>query len=413
MKMFNYEKKSFQITKTKSIKHMNILKATWLCLILFTSTRLSAQNSPFTIYGAGLNGTTYQQADIYADVANGFYFDAPKDAAGNKLSIQFNWRGGNASTSPLFIQGSNSFVGIGTTSPSSKLHVVGAGSNLNVGNPDVISGDLVVQSNTGGRNTSRGAALEFVIPANTDGSNLWGQGRIMTVPGDANSGSAAGKLVLGTRRYWQKPGTFAAAWNYGDDLTIDSQGNIGVGTLSPARPLHINNTGGGIVRLQSLTAIWDVQSDAFYNGNYGVVNYTGGYADATKSFVINGTTGYFGIGTSLPDSKLAVKGQVHANEVKVDLNVPGPDYVFEKDYKLTSLEEIKNYIDQNKHLPEVPSAKEMEKNGVQLGEMNMLLLKKIEELTLYVIELKKRDDESIMRSREQQKQIDELKSKIR
>jgi len=49
-----------------------------------------------------------------------------------------------------------------------------------------------------------------------------------------------------------------------------------------------------------------------------------------------------------------------------------------------------NYIDQNNHLPEVPSAKEMEKNGVQLGEMNMILLKKIEELTLYVIELKKR-----------------------
>jgi hypothetical protein len=86
---------------------------------------------------------------------------------------------------------------------------------------------------------------------------------------------------------------------------------------------------------------------------------------------------------------------VHAQEVKVDLSVPGPDYVFNSDYNLLTLEEIQTYIDKNKHLPEVPSAKEMEANGVQLGEMNMLLLKKIEELTLYLLE--------------QQKQISELK----
>jgi hypothetical protein len=93
-----------------------------------------------------------------------------------------------------------------------------------------------------------------------------------------------------------------------------------------------------------------------------------------------------GIGTTQTDAKLTVNGTVHTKEVKVDLNVPGPDYVFEKDYPLMSLEETKAYIDANKHLPEVPSAKEMEKNGVQLGEMNMLLLKKVEELTLYSIE---------------------------
>jgi hypothetical protein len=74
------------------------------------------------------------------------------------------------------------------------------------------------------------------------------------------------------------------------------------------------------------------------------------------------------------------------------LSVPGPDYVFNDDYKLFSLAEIKTYIDKNKHLPEVLSAKEMEANGVNLGEMNMLLLKKIEELTLFVIELKKNDE---------------------
>jgi len=180
-------------------------------------------------------------------------------------------------------------------------------------------------------------------------------------------------------------------------MSILSNGNIGIGTVTPARPLHINSSNGGIVRLQSPTAVWDLQSDAFYNGNFGVVNYTGGSVDATKSFVINGTNGYFGIGTSLPDQKLTVKGIIHAQEIRVDLSVPGPDYVFEKKHKLPTLEEIKSFIDQNKHLPEVPSAAEMEKNGVQLGEMNMLLLKKVEELTLYVIELKKENNE--LRSR--------------
>lgn len=95
--------------------------------------------------------------------------------------------------------------------------------------------------------------------------------------------------------------------------------------------------------------------------------------------------GNVGIGTTIPDFKLTVKGKVHAEEIKVDLAVPGPDYVFEDTYKLTTLAEIKQYIEKNKHLPEVPSAKEMETQGVNLSEMNMILLKKIEELTLHLI----------------------------
>lgn len=110
--------------------------------------------------------------------------------------------------------------------------------------------------------------------------------------------------------------------------------------------------------------------------------------------------GYVGIGTTNPDKALTVKGTVHAEEVLVDLNVPGPDYVFEKNYDLLSLEEVEAYINQNKHLPEVPSAKEMEANGIKLMEMNLLLLKKVEELTLHMIELKKENEQQ---SREIQK----------
>jgi hypothetical protein len=105
--------------------------------------------------------------------------------------------------------------------------------------------------------------------------------------------------------------------------------------------------------------------------------------------VLNQSGGNVGIGTTSPNQKLTVNGTIYGKEVKVDLNVPGPDYVFEKDYKLPSLEEIKLYIDRHKHLPEVPSAKDMEQNGINVSAMNMILLKKIEELTLHVIEQNK------------------------
>lgn len=72
----------------------------------------------------------------------------------------------------------------------------------------------------------------------------------------------------------------------------------------------------------------------------------------------------------------------------VKLQSNWPDYVFEPDYKLLGLDELRAFIKQHKHLPEIPSAKEVEENGVSVGEMNALLLKKIEELTLHMIELK-------------------------
>ncbi|WP_109830898.1 hypothetical protein [Reichenbachiella versicolor] len=100
---------------------------------------------------------------------------------------------------------------------------------------------------------------------------------------------------------------------------------------------------------------------------------------------------YVGIGTTNPDALLAVNGTIHCEEVLVDTNVPDvPDYVFEEDYDLRSLEDTKSYIQANKHLPEVPSAVEMSENGMNLTEMNLLLLKKIEELTLHQIELLER-----------------------
>ncbi|CAH0336542.1 hypothetical protein FVB9288_02248 [Flavobacterium sp. CECT 9288] len=108
-----------------------------------------------------------------------------------------------------------------------------------------------------------------------------------------------------------------------------------------------------------------------------------------SNFIIIGDK--VGIGTTLPDEKLTVKGKIHTQEVKVDMAGPlVPDYVFANEYKLQSLKEVETFIKQNKHLPEIPSAKEIETNGLYLAEMNMKLLQKIEELTLYVIEQEKK-----------------------
>jgi hypothetical protein len=106
----------------------------------------------------------------------------------------------------------------------------------------------------------------------------------------------------------------------------------------------------------------------------------------------NGNVG-IGTSTTTPDEKLTVKGKIHTQEVKVNLlGSLVPDYVFAKDYNLATLKEVETYIIKNSHLPEIPSAKEVEKNGLLLAEMNMKLLKKIEELTLYAIEQEKKTE---------------------
>ncbi|MFA5781657.1 MAG: hypothetical protein WC868_05240, partial [Bacteroidales bacterium] len=91
--------------------------------------------------------------------------------------------------------------------------------------------------------------------------------------------------------------------------------------------------------------------------------------------------------------KIYNNGNIWAStEVKVAVNNPWGDFVFDKEYNLKTLTELEQYIKENKHLPDVPSAKEIEKNGVSLGEMSNTLLQKIEECILYIIELKKQND---------------------
>ena len=118
--------------------------------------------------------------------------------------------------------------------------------------------------------------------------------------------------------------------------------------------------------------------------------------------------GNIGIGTVTPKEKLSVRGKIRAEEIKVE-TANWPDYVFNANHQFFSLRELENYIKLHKHLPEIPSAAEAEKNGIALGEMNKMLLKKIEELTLYLIE----KDKEIVELKQQQSKNADQENRIR
>jgi hypothetical protein len=195
--------------------------------------------------------------------------------------------------------------------------------------------------------------------------------------------------------------------------------NVGIGISGPAYKLDVEGSGVRFknsstnanayttFRLHGPNYTHGLEIDFFGNDNItNDINWSYGGGKGSASIVnvnpkplVLGTnnqarlfidgTGNVGIGTTTPGSyRLAVEGKIGAREVNVT-TANWADYVFDDGYKLLSLSELETYIKINKHLPEVPSDAEVKEKGVDLGAMNALLLKKVEELTLYVIELKK------------------------
>lgn len=145
----------------------------------------------------------------------------------------------------------------------------------------------------------------------------------------------------------------------------------------------------------------------FYNnGKFGIKTSTPKHeldvngTTITKDLLV--TSGNVGIGTDNPQNKLDVNGIIRAKEILVESN--WADFVFKRNYKLPTLREVEEHIKEKGRLPNVPSEQEVKTNGINVGETNALLLQKIEELTLYVIQQQKAMEQ-------QQKEIEELKLK--
>jgi hypothetical protein len=133
----------------------------------------------------------------------------------------------------------------------------------------------------------------------------------------------------------------------------------------------------------------------------------------TERMRIDGTTGAVGIGTtSMGSNKLAVEGTIGARKVVVTQTTPFPDYVFDPGYRIPSLDSVSRYIRENRHLPDIPAADSVARAGLDLGSNQTALLKKIEEMTLYVLDQDRCLREQCKRLEGQDKTLQEQKGQL-
>ncbi len=299
-------------------------------------------------------------------------------------------------------------VGIGTTSPSTKLHVQAGDTNFSW---TPIAGTTGIFENT---NLDR--SFVSIIGKSNGLSELWF--------GDESSQNS------GRVRYNHSANALSL-WNgHIERVTLTENGSLGIGTIDPNDKLHVNGnttlniyhgTTQGHLNFRQGQPVTDV---AIVTAQHGLATYNGLRINGTNGVSIgtnNGverlrvtSSGNVGIGTTdTKGFKLGVQGKIAAEEVKVAVYANWADFVFNKDYNLPTLKDVEQHIKDKGHLKDIPSAEAVKKNGIFLGEMDAKLLQKIEELTLYTIQQQKLIElqEEVLKT--QAKAIQELQEKIK
>ena len=273
------------------------------------------------------------------------------------------------------------------------------------GDVEVVSGAL----STSGYQDFMGTKVTAILGDDYNEYTCFGSAR-----GGMIRGSDEGYLILSgnPNGYGNRNVYINRYTSNGDVIMTAGSGQVGIGIDDPQEKLHVNgairgNGTNGAVTLrgdsgyvtigansQAMEFVTDKSQFVF---NKPIYNQSGVYnvQNSNMQFNINGTNrmliqnnGNIGIGTASPAYKLDVNGTIRANEIIV--NTTGADFVFADDYQLRPLSELKVFITENKHLPEIKSAQEMQENGVGVNELQTQLLQKIEELTLYILQQEER-----------------------
>ena len=270
----------------------------------------------------------------------------------------------------------------------------------------------------------------------TNPSELLQVNGILKVGNSSNATDRAkGMIKIGDGSYIQ-----IGEWEADDMLSFKANnynftvGRLGFRTTNPRREVHINNgnllisrgigsnpgsANGGILFANSTDpncgGDWGIEYLNNAEENLHGLNFwrTWDCGHGGRNFILFlQDDGSVSIGAMpQPQIKLTVNGAILCEEVKVITNVPDADYVFEEDYNLAPLSEVETFIKENKHLPNIPSAQEFKDNGYKVGEMDEMLLRKVEELTLYIIGQEKQMNEQQKLIEALQKRLSELETK--
>jgi hypothetical protein len=322
----------------------------------------------------------------------------------------------------------NGSVGIGTTNPSGLLDLEKTGATIEVRD-----------RNTVYTPSDQPSRIILSSRQNSDTYNQPYAGSALEFQMDWNGGVLGNAARIVGRGYYAWGGTLdfdvaeggSPQSNYVTRMRITKDGNVGIGTNNPGN-YKLNIYGGNVLvdgagyiglmlRGTSASDLYFFDSGAAANKKLGIfrsddgvtkflsVNDSGSAAIQDNILVMDHVSGNVGIGTTTPGTyKLAVNGTIRAKEVKVESN--WSDFVFEESYNLPSLNHVESYIKENKHLPDIPSAKEVEKEGLSMADMMKKQMQKIEELTLYVIEQNKKLETVIKENEQLKSRMSELEN---